>query len=123
VKRVRAFKEEIVMPNLAVYADGEFGHDLVDDATIGAYLERVAPIVPQMQIVSRRLGQQLPLILENFGKSLPSFQRTNAQYRREDRAAAGDRRHRAFRWRQLKRRGRRLARALSSLSVSDTTEP
>jgi hypothetical protein len=32
---VRAFKEEIVMPNLAVYADGEFGRDLLAAPAIG----------------------------------------------------------------------------------------
>ncbi|MFY9631399.1 MAG: hypothetical protein WAJ94_07285 [Candidatus Cybelea sp.] len=76
-KRVRAFKEEIVMPNLAVYADGEFGHDLLDDATIGAYLERLEPIVPQMRTVSRRLAQQLPPIIDAFQKSLPDFKTDN----------------------------------------------
>jgi hypothetical protein len=34
-KRVRAFEEEIVMPNLAVYADGEFGRDLLVAPAIG----------------------------------------------------------------------------------------
>lgn len=71
--RVAAFKEQVILPGLPVYADGEFRRDLSSDDRIAAYLDGLAPIVPQMREVSRRLGQQIPLVAQNVEAALPDL--------------------------------------------------
>jgi hypothetical protein len=71
--RVQAFKERVVLPGLAVYSDGEFRRDLVDDTTIGDYLTSLGPSIPQMRNVSKRLEFQLPALEQSFQQALPDF--------------------------------------------------
>ncbi len=72
-QRVTAFKEQVVMPNLAVYMYHEFYGNLSTDAAIAAYFRRVQPYIAAMRTIDARLHAQLSADMESVQRSLPDF--------------------------------------------------
>lgn len=71
--RVVALKQKVILPGPPVYADGEFRRDLSSDEQIAKYLDGLTPMVPQMRDVSRRLEQQVPLVVQSVEAALPDL--------------------------------------------------
>ncbi len=72
-QRVQAFKEQVVLPNLAVYMYHEFYSNLATDASIEDYFRRVRPYIPAMRTIDARIQTQMPAEIDNVRKALPDF--------------------------------------------------
>lgn len=71
--RVAAFKTEVIEPNRAVYDADEFTRDLASDATIAAYLDRLARHEAALRTLSDRASAELPSDLERIQYELPGL--------------------------------------------------
>lgn len=72
-ERVARFKQEVVLPGLPVYADGQFRRDLSSDANIAKYLDTLQPMIPQMRVVTEHLRDRVPAVAANVIKNLPGM--------------------------------------------------
>lgn len=72
-KRIEAFKEQVVLKGLPVYADGEFAHDLATDSSIERYFASLTPDIKEMRALSDELPSDVARTESAFASALPDF--------------------------------------------------
>ncbi len=78
-QRVAQVKQLVIMPNLAVYANGEFSNDLTDDA-ISSYLLMLEPKEQALRAKSAQIAQALPGAIASVQAGLPDLDLSKIQF-------------------------------------------
>jgi hypothetical protein len=71
--RAAAFKEAVILPNLGVYANGEFADELVSDDQIATYLDGLELRIGELRALSDRVSTEIPGDVERVQAELPGL--------------------------------------------------
>jgi hypothetical protein len=71
--RVDRFRKEVVDPNESVYGFGEFDHVLASDDRLARYLQALEPYAAAMRVITTRIEQQLPALVDSVTRQLPGL--------------------------------------------------